>query len=47
MLDAIYILTGLAGFVCCGHHQGLRPAVRRTTQDYLIAGITTLFLLVS
>jgi K+-transporting ATPase KdpF subunit len=29
-----------------GNHEGLRPAVREAAMDYLIAGITALFLLV-
>jgi K+-transporting ATPase KdpF subunit len=29
-----------------GNHKGLRPAVKEIAMDYLIAGITALFLLV-
>jgi K+-transporting ATPase KdpF subunit len=29
-----------------GNYKGLRPAVKEITMDYLIAGITALFLLV-
>jgi K+-transporting ATPase KdpF subunit len=29
-----------------GHHEGLRTALRRTLMDYVLSGITALFLLV-